>query len=203
MSLRCRTCFLAWWWAHFFSDRSNTPITMVRNMFGNAVTERWPAPSGLLQVLGWDHLPSMCVGKGERYHQRSSGRVCLEFSNIPQIWTSFNASIMFFGKNMEIHSPIQLCESAQLPLHGFFQSIHLVEVSCACCLPVALSSDAAMQFSHQCTPSLQEELSLAGMQQFANDVLEIGSRSFDIHAANVIKRCTHQDVRYQLWFYII
>ena len=109
----------------------------------------------------------------------------------------------FFGKNMEIHSPIQLCESRQLPLHGFFQSIHLVQVSSACCLPVALSSDAAMQFSHQCTPSLQEELSLAGVQQFANDVLEIGSRSFDIHAANVIKRCTHQDVRYQLWFYII
>ena len=92
----------------------------IRHMFGNAVTEGWPAPSGLLQVLGWDHLPSMCVGKGERYHQRSSRRVCLEFSNIPQIWTSFNASIMFFGKNMEIHSPIQLCESRQLPLHGFF-----------------------------------------------------------------------------------
>ena len=79
---------------------------------------------------------------------------------------------------------------------GFLQSIHLVEVSCACRLPFALSSDAAMQFSHQSTPSLQEELSLAGMQQFANDVLEIGSRSFDIHAANVIKRCTRQDVRY-------
>ena len=82
---------------------------------------------------------------------------------------------------------------------GFFSPViqlKYLELSCACCLPVALSSDAAMQSSHQCTP-LQEELSLAGMQQFANDVLEIGSRSFEyIHAVNVIKLCTRQDVRY-------